>query len=250
MEDATILDIQEKFIEVDAIKSYEYNEYLPTSGSNLNIPGTITIHIESQDEFYHPRKSYLLVEGDLLKKNSARYGKDEGVALSNNGIMHLFSNVKYEIGGQEIESVNNPGVVGVIIGLAKFPYEYSVGGGMIQCWSPETMDTVWLERAYARRKEYLIGKPNPRGSFSFIIELENVFGFVEDYDKVTYGMRHKLTLVRKADDNAILRANTADAGKVRLSKIAWLMPRVHASDAKKFELYIKIESKMAIDVGF
>ena len=116
MEDASILDIQEKFIEADAIKSYEYNEYLPTSGSNLNIPGTITIHIESQDEFYHPRKSYLLVEGDLLKKAGGRFDK-EAITLSNNGIMHWFSNVKYELGGQEIESVNHPGVAGVMMGF-------------------------------------------------------------------------------------------------------------------------------------
>ena len=47
----SILDIDQQFQEVDSIKSYEYNEYLPTSGSNLNIPGTITIPIESQDEF-------------------------------------------------------------------------------------------------------------------------------------------------------------------------------------------------------
>ena len=75
MGEASILDIQEKFIETDAIKSYEYNEYLPTSGSNLNIPGTITIHIESQDEFYHPRRSYLLVQGDLIKSGGTRYDK-------------------------------------------------------------------------------------------------------------------------------------------------------------------------------
>ena len=104
----SILDLQEPLIESDAIKSYEYNEYLPTSGSNLNIPGSISIHIESQDEFYHPRKSYLLVEGDLVKaKDGTRFTKDDQITLSNNGIMHLFSNVKYEIGGQEIESVNN-----------------------------------------------------------------------------------------------------------------------------------------------
>ena len=123
MEDKSILDIKEPYTESGAIKSYEYNEYLPTSGSNLNVPGTITIHIESQDEFYHPRKSYLLVEGDLLKKAgvNARYAGEDQVALSNNGVMHLFSNVKYELGGQEIESVNNPGVAGVMMGLAKFP---------------------------------------------------------------------------------------------------------------------------------
>ena len=68
MENASILEIQEKFTEADAIKSYQWNEYLPTSGSNLNVPGTITINIESQDEFYHPRKCMLLVEGDLLKE--------------------------------------------------------------------------------------------------------------------------------------------------------------------------------------
>ena len=45
MENASILEIGEKFTEADAIKSYEWNEYLPTSGSNLNVPGTITIHI-------------------------------------------------------------------------------------------------------------------------------------------------------------------------------------------------------------
>ena len=43
--DESIFQIDEKFIETDAIKSYEWNEYLPTSGSDLNVPGTITINI-------------------------------------------------------------------------------------------------------------------------------------------------------------------------------------------------------------
>ena len=246
----SILDIQDKFIEADAIKSYEYNEYLPTSGSNLNIPGTITIHIESQDEFYHPRKSYLLVEGDLLKADGTRYLATDVVALTNNGVMHLFSNAKYELGGQEIESVNNPGVAGVMMGMAKFPYDYAYGVGLMQCWAPDTDKTMLGDKGWLKRKEYIIGKSDPIGSFSFIVELENMFGFAEDYDKVVYGMRHKLTLVRKSDDDAIFRIATPGAGKVKLSKIALMMPRVHASDVKKFELYRKIESKIAIDVGF
>ena len=68
-----ISNIDDKFEEADSIKSYEYSAYLPTSGSNLNTPGTITIHIENQDEFYHPRKSYLLFEGELLKQDGGRY---------------------------------------------------------------------------------------------------------------------------------------------------------------------------------
>ena len=90
MENASILKVDEKFVEADAIKSYQWNEYLPTSGSSLNVPGTITINIESQDEFYHPRKCYLLVEGDLVKKTGGGRFTNENIALANNGIMHLF----------------------------------------------------------------------------------------------------------------------------------------------------------------
>ena len=183
----SILEIQEKIVETDAIKSYEYNEYLPTSGSNLNIPGTITIHIECQDEFYHPRRSCLLVEGDVTKDNGERYAAGaDNIALSNNGIMHLFSNVKYEIAGREIESVNNPGIAGVLMNAAKFPYDYTNGIGLMQCWAPDTDATQLGDKGWQKRKEYVIGKSDPKGSFSFIIELENVFGFVEDYDKITY----------------------------------------------------------------
>ena len=117
--DDSILNFQEKYTESDTIKSYEYNEYQPTSGSNLNMPGNITIHIENQNEFFHPRRSYLLVEGNLLKDGGGGvYDANASVALANNGVMHLFSNVKYELAGQEIESVNNPGIAGVLMGIA------------------------------------------------------------------------------------------------------------------------------------
>ena len=143
MMDDSILNFEEKYTESDTIKSYEYNEYQPTSGSNLNISGNITIHIENQDEFFHPRRSYLLVEGNLLKDGAGGvYDANASVALANNGIMHLFSNVKYELAGQEIESVNNPGIAGVLMGVAKFPYDYANGTGMVQCWSPQTSDAI------------------------------------------------------------------------------------------------------------
>ena len=130
----SILNFEDGYTDSDTIKSYEYSEYQPTSGSNLNIPGNITIHIENQDEFYHPRRSYLLVEGNLVKDaDDGIYGVNDAIALANNGVMHLFSNVKYELAGQGIESVNNPGIAGVLMGTAKYPYDYASGAGMVQC---------------------------------------------------------------------------------------------------------------------
>ena len=163
--------------------------------------------------------------------------------------MHLYSNVKYELAGQEIDSVNNPGIGGVLMGIAKYPYDYAYGTGLIQCWSPETSDGVLGERAFARRKEHNIEKSDSHGSFSFAIELENLFGFCEDYDKVVYGMRHKLTLVRKSNDDAIFKIAATAEGKVELTKVAWVMPGVHPNDVKKFSLYKSIESKIVIDAA-
>jgi len=80
--------------------------------------------------------------------------------------------------------------------------------------------------------------------------LKHIFGFCEDYDKIVYGLKHTLTLVRKSDDDASFRANAADAGKVSLNKISWFVPHVLPADADKFPLYKNIESKVSIPVAY
>ena len=177
------------------------------------------------------------------------YDANASVALANYGVMHLFLTVKYELAGQEIESVNNPGIAGVLMGTAKFPYDYANSAGLVQCWSPQISDAVLGERGFARCQEYIISKSVPHGSFSFVVELENLFSFCEDYE-VVYGMQHKLTLVRKNNDDAIQRTRAAGAGKVQLTKVAWVMPRVHPNDVKKFSLYKSIKSKVVVDGAF
>ena len=63
--------------------------------------------------------------------------------------------------------------------------------------------------------------------------MKHIFGFCEDYDKIVYGLKHTLTLVRKSDSDAIYRAANVDAGKVTLNKISCFMPHVLPSDAEK-----------------
>ena len=91
---------------------------------------------------------------------------------------------------------------------------------------------------------------DPHGLFSFAIELENLFGFCEDYDKMVYGKRHKLTLIQKSDDDAIKKIVATDKGKVELTKVLWVIPRVHLNDVKKFNLYKSIKSKISLDAAF
>ena len=59
-----------------------------------------------------------------------------------------------------------------------------------------------------------------------------------------------LTLVRTGNDDAIYRADAADAGQVKLSKLSWMMPRVLPNDEAKFKLYKSIESKQVLEAAF
>ena len=45
-------------------------------------------------------------------------------------------------------------------------------------------------------------------------------------------MRHKLTLVRKSNDDANFKIAATAKGKVELTKVAWVMPRAHPNDVK------------------
>ena len=103
---------------------------------------------------------------------------------------------------------------------------------------------------FSIRHKYLIQLPTTKGTFSFRVPLKHIFGFCEDYDKIVYGLKHTLTLVRKSDSDAIFRAATVDAGKVSLDKISWFMPHVLPADVEKFPIYKDIESKVSLPAAY
>ena len=105
---ADILQITEDIPVDDSIYEYEYREYNPITGTDLN-RGSIVITIEAQDIYTHPAESFLIIEGELIKDDGARYAVDDEVALINNGIMYLFSDVRFHLASHEIEVLQNPG---------------------------------------------------------------------------------------------------------------------------------------------
>ena len=250
-----ILKIDETIAKDESIEEYEYHEYEPITGANLNKPGEIRITVETQDIFYHPNESYLIIEGRLTKADGTAYADDDVVAITNNGMMHLFSNIKYHLSGQEIESLFYPGQITTMLGLLKYPDDFQKSQGLNQLWYKDTAAVASITAAdgnngFIARHHYLIKSPDPKGTFSFRIPLKHIFGFAEDYDKIVYGFRHVLTLVRKSDDDAIFRLAAAGAGKITLSKVSWYIPHVRPADGPKLRLYEMIEKKVKLDVGF
>ena len=106
---ADILKFTDTPIIDESIEEYEYHEYDPITGSNLNSGRDIRISIESQDVFTHPRESYLIFEGRLTKADDTAYANANEVALVNNAVMHIFSQIEYHLSNQLTESLNYPG---------------------------------------------------------------------------------------------------------------------------------------------
>ena len=258
---SSILRITDPILKDDSIDRYEEIEYEPVAGTNLNSSGQdIRLTIETQDIFTHPSESYLIVEGRLLKDDNNSYGNNDLITLTNNGIMHLFKRIRYDLSGQEIENIMNVGQATTMLGLLKYPDDFSKSKGLNQLWYKDTTENADDDNiGYQYRRFYIIRNSNPRGSFSFRIPLKYIFGFCEDYDKVVYGLKHNLTLTRNDDNNAIFKSDAtagnpaADVvvnGKVILSKISWFKPHVTPADKDKMELYKIIERKEKIPVGY
>ena len=239
-----------------SIDTYEDVEHEPVAGTNLNNHGgDIRLYIETQDIFTHPSESFLIIEGKLTKKaDDTVYGNDDRITPTNNGLMHLFKRIRYDLSGQEIENIVHPGQATRMLGLLKYLDDFSKSKGLNQLWYKDTTTTALLDGdavnvGFEIRQEYIIKSSDPRGTFSFRVPLKHIFGFCEDYNKVVYGLKHTLTLTRNNDDDAIFRVVAAE-GQITLSKISWFMPYVIPADKDKMELYKIIERKEKLPVGY
>ena len=232
---ADILQITEDIPVDDSIYEYEYKEYNPIVGNTGDLNrGSITIIIEAQDIYTHPAESYLIVEGKLIKENpvlpaAPEYALDDKIALINNGIMYLFSDIRYHLASHEIEVLQNPGHASAMLGMLKYPDDFNKSHGLNQGWAPDSDEGLPTAEntGFIMRRDYIINMidNNPdKGTFSFKIPLKHVLGFCEDYKKIIYGMQQKLTLTRTGDNNAILKGQNAlnnavvEDGKVNIKK--------------------------------
>ena len=257
---ADILQITEDIPVDDSIYEYEYKEYNPIAGKagDLN-RGSIVIVIEAQDIYTHPAESFLIVEGKLVKKaDGTDYANDNAITLINNAIMYLFSDVRYHLASHEIEVLQNPGHATTILGMLKYPDDFTKSQGLNQLWFPDEntgttenrKDNDNFNKGFYIRQKYIIKSPVDNGKFSFKIPLKHFLGFCEDYKKIIYGMQQRLTLTRTGNNDAIFRLGAVDEGKVDIEKIRWFMPHVIPSDAYRLQLDKIIERKEKIPVGY
>ena len=123
---SSILRITDPILSDNSNNEYEHFEYDPIPGANLNNSGgNFRIDIGTQNIFTRPSESFLLIEGCLTKTDGTAYANADLVCLTNNAMMYLFKAIRYQLSGQEIETVMHPGQTTTMLGLLKYPDDFS-----------------------------------------------------------------------------------------------------------------------------
>ncbi|XP_014299137.1 uncharacterized protein LOC106693963 [Microplitis demolitor] len=224
---AEILNIQRQIIFDESIAHYEAHAHLPYASSTFNNSDEIRIAVQHQDLCLLPSKSTLHVYG--------KFTKSDGTAVSatthmvNMTVCHMFEEILYELNGVEIDRNKNVGITSLVKGYTSL--------------SPAQQNTLensgWSLRY-----------------FDVSIPLSLLLGFAEDYHKVVINAKHELILIRSnADLNAYVVATPAagahaEAVKIMLQKIEWIVPYVTMADKQKIEALNYITRDPAISISF
>ena len=263
----------------NSIQREKLVEFKPVSNAHLNETARPTeIDIPAGDAYYLPSKSFLQISGRLVENVNANtaYAANAQIALINNAMMYLFSNVQYWLGGKLIETINYPGQTTSMLGYLSYPDDFNSSAGLSQCWRKDTnVNAISSEytasravvaaaaiaadhftpqrnpnynEGFAIRRKLLLDNDTP-GEFSFNIPFSHIFGFAE-YDKVLYNLKHTLKLTRESDGYAIHRTNNVADGKIVLSEIRWLIPEITPSVEMRTELLGSLKDKTKFPIHF
>jgi len=241
------LDIGETTVIDESVESYQYVEQLPEAGeNNVNTPGTeINITYNNSRNFIHPSESYLRVEGQLYTAAGMPWtvaANGSAIAFVNNGILNLFSNFKYELADTIIEYFENAGVTTTVHNYLTKSKTYQ---GLDWFWKPDEVlpDTSPSNKAFFERNFLTYNGGGATATFGVCVPLKSIFSFCNDYNKVMWGLKHRIRMTRTNSTKALFRsaanivangsfpATTAVANDavVNISTLRWVMPVVRPS---------------------
>ena len=69
----------------------------------------------------------MIFDGRLTKADNTAYANADEIAITNNAITHHFSRIEYHLSNQLIESLSYPGQATTMLGLLKYPDDFSKG---------------------------------------------------------------------------------------------------------------------------
>lgn len=227
-----ILDIKEAVNFDESIIDYEWHSHNPYNSNSFNNGDEIRIPIHQTDIYTLPNKSFILIEGKVVKiQNDA---DDTTTELVNNAAAYFFEEIRYEICGTEVDRVKNVGITSTIKNIL----------------TARPGDANWMNNAGWNILD--LKNQEDKTKFSFCIPLKLLLGFVEDYGKILLNVKQELVLLRSSSDkNAIIQEAAAlHDFKIKIDKLIWKMPYIRVDDEVKLSLLKVTDSDQYLQVPF
>lgn len=222
-----ILQVKSPIVHEDHIQSQQYHTYAPYS-TTFDNNDEIRITIQSQDLYVLPSDSYLHIEFTVNRPNAAPIAENAAI-FSHFFLSHMFSEMRYELNGFEIDRCKTPGITSLLKNL-------------VAC-KEENRNAMSLYNLNG-------GGAVTAGAYRMILPLCFLFGFCDDFNKIILNSKHELILVRHRSDLNIYVGNADLNLHFTVNKIVWKIPHVGLSDAAKLSMLRTISQNNELSIPF
>lgn len=212
----------------EIVTGMEYHAHKPYASNTFKNNDEIRIPISQQDIITAPFESTIHITGTLSGKTTTNV--DAKVSLVNNAMAFLFEDIRYEIGGVEIDRVKNVGITTTIKGLLSTRQDELV----------HLKNACWLG----------VGETSEVTNFTFSVPLSKLLGVAEDYKKVIVNVRQELILLRSASDYNAITSDDATSVTLNIAGIYWRVPHVSLADEIKLQLFRRVEKDFPVHIPF
>jgi hypothetical protein len=223
-----MLSIEKSAEYSELITGMEFHSHKPYASNTFKCSDEIRIPISTQDIITAPFESTIHITGTVSGKTAGN--TNAKIALVNNAIAFLFEDIRYEIGGVEVDRVKNVGITTTIKGLLSTRQDelLHLQNG---CW-------------------FGAGKTNEVTQFTFSVPLSKLMGFAEDYKRIIVNVRQELILLRSASDYNALVSDDATSVTLNITGLYWRIPHISLADEIKLQLFRKVEKDFPVHIPF
>ncbi|XP_022192437.2 uncharacterized protein LOC111050426 [Nilaparvata lugens] len=211
----------------DSIIGYDYHSHAPYTTS-FNANDEVRIPIQQQDIYTLPSESYLHLEYTVTGAANAAVA---GTPCVSGFFANLFSEIRYEINGVEVDSIRNPGITSLMKNAMTFERD---------------------ERSKMEAAGYKFSSTTGFANFAadgtkMDVPLRYLLGFAEDYRQILLNVKQELVL--RVNPNFNDCVNVA-AANVAITKLLWRMPYLEVADDVRMRLLQIVQNDTPISIPF
>ena len=219
-------------------------KYKPNKPATKNTVNTnINIILNREENHLNLRDSYLEIEIVVSDDAGGVFANDANIRLVNYGMRALFSSIKLETsGGRTIEYIDHchPNLLMYKL-LTSIGDEYESGFVRNQ----GNRDSQLKGDHIAAQREHMY----------MMVKMSDLFGFVNDLEKIIYGLGFKLLLKRNNNDRALYRVNAnpgavANDGKIEIRDISWCVPSIDPSNDNRIIVQKGLGKENNVDFSY